>query len=222
MTGRATPVVFKVVTGILDAAPSEASVERLFSMLKFSFDPWRNRASTGLVNAALGVAAAYRFFKPTDGELRAEAAAAAPTPSPSPLRPSRRHMSEDASGAATQSEPHVHHVDDEAEAEEPTEELFSIGNEVQYAFDTIIEKYVAKVRPAATVRPRRAGPATRSATDKCDCGKLCANHTRFAGYMECMNCKQRRSCEHNGKYHKDMYIEHKLRPQIRWTCKACI
>ena len=86
---RATPVVFKVVTGILDAAPSEASVERLFSMLKFSFDPWRNRASTGLVNAALGVAAAYRFFKPTDGELRAEAAAAAPTPSPSPLRPSR-------------------------------------------------------------------------------------------------------------------------------------
>ena len=51
-----TPKVFKVLAGLLDASPSEASVERLFSVLKFSFNPWRNRASSELVNATLGVA----------------------------------------------------------------------------------------------------------------------------------------------------------------------
>ena len=224
---RVTPKLFKILAGWLDAAPSEASVERLFSALKFGFNPWRNRASPELVNAALGVAAAFRFFRPTGAEIEAEEAAVAAL-SPSPRNP-RRHMSEDASGtaspAATQPFVDVDGETDDAAAPEP-EERFELAACVTNTFEVIVDRFAAQIRPEAPA-PTRPKRALRSLIDKCvDCGKPCEKH-EFAAYMECAKCKCRRACSHaSANYRTAAYKEHKLFIAVnglplQWMCKVC-
>jgi hypothetical protein len=58
------PTIAKVVLDLLQSCPSEATVERLFSELKYSFNQWRNSAGCELVNGVLRTQSGYTFYHP--------------------------------------------------------------------------------------------------------------------------------------------------------------
>lgn len=213
------PTIACVVLGLLEASPSEASVERLFSNLKFSFDQWRNRASATLVNACLQVASGYSFFNPAwavdddEAEERMTRSVSKTHRAETPASPDPRQPEEGGEGADEPEEV----VDADEEEDLGT---FKIHTSTNHVLQQILENNETIAAP--TVVDEHTRRTTRTQMDRCQaCGKACSKH-KYLGYIMCGKCSARKSVEHYVRFQTEKTKSEHAPVEATWICPDCL
>ena len=205
----------RFVLAVAGAAPSEATVERCFSVLKKLKDDWRSRMEEDVVEASLQAASCYTFLEEC-------ARGVEPPPHRRPAR-SETPMSQATQGTAASPPPNAPAADEEAEHEEvldSDEEVEEDEEDVEEVRDQVVAAFGAapvtkevfqfvlrlaigtsQTRQVTSTKPKK-GPNTRAATDECqNCTEQCKTHSvvdpssnlpvPHPGYFVCRECARR-------------------------------
>jgi hypothetical protein len=208
------PKMYHILVDTIAASPSEASVERLLSRLKYSYGSLQSRSSAETTCCTMQAVSLWNFFYPAvarddddgSGETplkrgRTESSAAAESPNPA--------------------RPDVTNIDDEEVVEEKDD--FDLSPAIGDIFHLILAWHVP-TRNEAPVPVRIAPRTLRSAADVCqECNKPCRTHD-VAAYITCRTCDARRSVTHVPIIARGLSAEDKAKHQkvdSFWTCRVC-
>lgn len=227
------PCIAQVVRSLLEATPTEAAVERGFSIMKHMATDWRNRLATDTVEQLMIAQSCYSYLaslvlaKPH----RSESSPMPRTPRNTPSReavmasPTQLTDTSDAVESINVDAPAevVDSADDELQEEAPTASITCM-------FQQVLDALVAK-RANLPVNLRQPAPRTntRQRADTCLlCNRPCKDHQHKPAYVTCTACKGRASVEHDElmfPLHIIPDAARKIRTHVElameWMCDKC-
>ena len=218
------PRIAAVLRDLIDSTASEASVERLFSRLVFTFNKWRvARASAGLVETTLQVVSAYQHFFPPETQEERDAQAERQR-----ARKSARAECVLAEAAANPTDainnPDPFTADQRriallATLEQQTENQFTAGQTVDGFCDAVLSHFADRER-VLPPEARGARMSTRQQTDRCiECNKPCQQH-EIPVHYEC-SCGRRKSVWHTERMRAFYKDEPWRNIGSAWKCPMC-